>query len=71
MSAGHIQENDVIELKRPVGRWKAGTRGTAVSDHGDSKLVEISDDLGQMLDLFEVPESGLRLIRAYPSSQRY
>jgi hypothetical protein len=54
-------------LKRSVGNWSAGTRGTAVSDHGDSKLIEVSDDQGQMLDLFEVPEAQLRLITSYPS----
>jgi hypothetical protein len=62
-----ITENDYVELTDRVGRWPAGTRGTAVSDHGRSKLIEISDDRGQMLDLFEVPERHLRLISAHPS----
>ncbi|MDX6635534.1 MAG: hypothetical protein QOF06_1737 [Solirubrobacterales bacterium] len=62
-----ITENDYVELLRPVERWPAGTRGTAVSDHGASKLVEVSDDQGVMLDLLEVDEVDLELITAYPS----
>jgi hypothetical protein len=64
-----ITENDYIELARSVESWPAGTRGAAVSDHGASKLIEISDDQGQMLDLIEVDEVDLRLIskhRAVP-----
>jgi hypothetical protein len=62
-----ITENDVVKLVRPVKNWPAGTQGTAVSDHGASKLVEISDDYGQMLDLVEVLEVDLTLISQYPS----
>ncbi|MGN6276768.1 MAG: hypothetical protein ACTHNP_12690 [Solirubrobacterales bacterium] len=61
-----ITENDVVELRRDIGRWPAGTLGTALSDHGASKLIEISDDRGQMLDLFEVAEQDLKLIAHYP-----
>lgn len=57
---------DYVELTRPIGKWRAGTRGTAVSDHGLSKLIEVSDDQGQMLDLFEVGEEDLRLISKHP-----
>jgi hypothetical protein len=57
-----ITENDCVELARSTRKWPAGTRGTAVSDHGASKLIEISDDRGQMLDLVEVDEADLRLI---------
>jgi hypothetical protein len=60
-----IDENDYVELTDAVGAWPAGTRGTAVSDHGSSKLIEVSDDRGQMLDLFEVPEAKLRLVKKY------
>ena len=63
-----ITENDYVELKRDIGKWPAGTRGTAVSDHGGSKLIEVSDDQGVMLDLFEVAEVDLELIRQYPCS---
>lgn len=48
-----------------VGKWTVGTTGTVVSDHGDSKLIEISDDRGAMLDLIEVAEDQLRLITKY------
>jgi hypothetical protein len=61
-----ITENDYVELKRNIGKWPAGTRGTAVSDHGISKLIEVSDDRGQMLDLFEVAEEDLELIQSFP-----
>jgi hypothetical protein len=60
-----IGEHDFIELLDGVGEWTAGTTGTVVSDHGDSKLIEISDDRGVMLDLIEVAEDRLRLIVKY------
>ncbi len=60
-----IGEHDCIELLHSIGAWPAGTGGTVVSDHGDSKLIEVSDDRGQMLDLFEVPESQLKLVGKY------
>ncbi len=60
-----IGEHDFIELLDGVGKWAAGTTGTVVSDHGDSKLIEISDDRGVMLDLIEVAEDRLRLIIKY------
>jgi hypothetical protein len=60
-----ITENDYVELVEQIGKWPAGTRGTSLSDHGESHLIEISDDLGQMLDLFEAPERQLRLIQQY------
>jgi hypothetical protein len=66
ITPARITENDVVELMRDIGRWPAGTQGTALSDHGASKLVEISDDRGQMLDLFEVAETDLRLISQHP-----
>jgi hypothetical protein len=61
-----ITEHDVVELKRAIGKWPAGTSGTALIDHGPSMLVEISDDQGQELDLFEVAEGDLRLVAHYP-----
>ena len=60
-----IGEHDFIKLLDGVGEWPAGTAGTVVSDHGDSKLIEISDDRGVMLDLIEVAEDRLRLIVKY------
>jgi len=61
-----INEYDVVRLKRSLRRWPAGTQGTALIDHGTSKLVEISDDQGQELDLFEIAEEDLELIEQYP-----
>lgn len=60
-----ITENDVVKLMQPIRRWPAGREGTVLSDHGSSKLVEISDEEGQMLDLFEVAEKDLKLIAQY------
>jgi hypothetical protein len=60
-----IGEHDVVELLNGVGKWPADTAGTVVSDHGDSKLIEISDNRGVMLDLIEVAEDRLRLITRY------
>lgn len=57
-----IGEHDVIELLDPIGGWPAGRIGAVVSDHGDSKLIEIADDRGITLDLVEVPEERLRLV---------
>ncbi len=61
-----IAELDVVALKRDTRGWPIGTTGTAVIDHGPSKLVEISDERGQMLDLFEVAEEDLELVKRYP-----
>lgn len=55
-------EHDVVALLHSHGRWPEGHEGTVVSDHGDSKLVEIADDKGQMLDLIEVPIDQLQLV---------
>jgi hypothetical protein len=63
-----IAEHDVVALKRDIGRWSAGTRGTALIDHGSSKLVEISDKRGQELDLFEVADEDLELLIHYPAA---
>ena len=61
-----ITENDHVVLTQPMRGWPAGTEGAVVSDHGAVKLVEISDDRGQELDMFIVPEEKLRLITQYP-----
>jgi hypothetical protein len=63
-----IHENDVVELTRPVaktqeaGDWPAGTIGAVVSEHDQHKLIEISDDDGQMLDFISETEDRLKLI---------
>lgn len=60
-----IRENDVVELLQSAGEWPAGTSGTVVDEHGEHKLIEVSDDQGQMLDLVSVPESRLKLISTH------
>lgn len=78
---GVVAENDVVALTqavdkdevltqpagkdRGVGKWPAGTIGTVVSDYGDHKLVEISDDLGVALDFVTVPVGQLKLVTKY------
>lgn len=63
-----ITENDYVEFACAQGNWPARTRGTAVSDHGALKLIEISNERGEMLDLVEVFEGDLRLIAQHPSA---
>jgi hypothetical protein len=57
-----IGEHDVIELRDHVGDWPAGRVGAVVSDYGDVKLIEITDERGVALDFIQVPEAGLKLI---------
>lgn len=57
-----IGENDFIGLRGTVGRWPTGTTGTVVSDYGPVKLVEISNERGETLDLIQVPEPQLKRI---------
>jgi hypothetical protein len=54
-----------VEQARGVGQWPADTSGTVVSDYGDHKLVEISDDRGAALDFVTVPVDQLRLVVKY------
>lgn len=56
-----IRENDCVELLEPVGKWPTGTTGTVVSERGEWKLVEISDDRGIALDYVSVCEPRLKL----------
>jgi hypothetical protein len=59
-----IGELDVVELLDHVGAWPSGSVGAVVSDWGEMKQVEISDDehYGATVDLIAVHESRLRLI---------
>jgi hypothetical protein len=54
-----VQAVDRVE---GVGQWPAGTTGTVVSDYGDHKMVEISNDRGETLDLPVVPVEQLKLV---------
>ncbi|HVO55007.1 MAG TPA: hypothetical protein VMT37_11410 [Solirubrobacterales bacterium] len=56
------EHDDDVELLRAVGRWPVGTKATVVADHGESKLIEVSDERRQLLDLFEVSAADLKLI---------
>jgi hypothetical protein len=49
-----ITEHDVVALREAIDAWPAGTSGTVVSDYGETKLIEISDDSGATLDLIDV-----------------
>ena len=63
-----IAEVDVVAFLQPVdksdgvGEWPAGTGGTVVSDHGDHKEVEISNERGEALDFVIVPVGQLKLV---------
>jgi hypothetical protein len=68
-----IHENDVVAFTETIpkaqssGTWPAGAEGTVVSDFGDHKMVEISDDdyYGATLDMPIVPVEKLKLITKY------
>ena len=68
-----IEEIDVVAFKEAVdkdegvGKWPAGTTGTVVSDYGDAKMVEISNDQGEALDFPVVRVEKLRLIAKHPA----
>lgn len=57
-----IREDDFVQLVDAVGDWPPGTRGTVVSERGESKLVEIADDRGIALDYVSVREPRLKLV---------
>ena len=69
-----IEENDVVVLQERVGKWPAGTKGTAVSIYDDAALVEVSEDVppGRALDTFVVPAAQLEghLAHRRPSAWR-
>jgi hypothetical protein len=69
-----IGEIDVVAFTEAIdktnwsdatGAWPPGTKGTVVSDYGDHKEVEISDDRGVALDFPVVPVEKLELIAKY------
>jgi Domain of unknown function (DUF4926) len=66
-----IGEVDVVAFERPikkvdgVGNWPTGTTGTVLSDYGDDKEVEISNDRGETIDYVIVPVEQLKLITKY------
>jgi DNA polymerase/3'-5' exonuclease PolX len=66
-----IGEIDVVAFTKAIdkvegaGKWPAGTEGTVVSDYGDHKEVEISDDRGVALDFPVVPVEQLQLVEKH------
>lgn len=68
-----IGEHDVVAFTETIpkaestGTWPAGTEGTVVSDFGDHKMIEISDDehYGATLDMPIVPVEKLKLVIKY------
>jgi hypothetical protein len=61
-----IGEVDVVSFTEPVGDWPAGTIGAVVGDYGDEKMVEISNERGETLDLPVVKVEKLRLESKHP-----
>lgn len=65
-----IHEHDFVALTQAVtkdegvGEWPAGTTGTVVSERGEHKLVEISNERGEALDYVSQTEDQLKLIAA-------
>jgi hypothetical protein len=60
-----IEEIDVVALKEPVGHWPAGAQGTVMLDFGNDKLLEMSGDRDDPLDLPVVPAEKLELVVKY------
>lgn len=65
-------ELDVVALRKPVGRFPAGTSGTVVSEDPESALVEIVTDAQTtggfptrdlLDDLIDVPYEDLDVLR--------
>jgi hypothetical protein len=53
---------DDVDKAEGSGKWPAGTIGAVVSDYGDIKMVEITNDRGEALDFPLVPVEQLKLI---------
>jgi hypothetical protein len=62
-----IEEIDVVELTETVGHWPAGAQGTVVVDFGDDKMLEMSGEQDDPLDLPVVPVAKLKLVVKYAS----
>lgn len=69
---GRAHELDVVALRKPVGRFPAGTSGTVVSEDPESALVEIVTDAQTtggfptrdlLDDLIDVPYEDLDVLR--------
>ena len=72
-------ELDVVALRKPIGRFPAGTSGTVVSEDRESALVEVVTD-GQTTDglptrdllddLIDVPYEDLEILRPARTASR-
>jgi hypothetical protein len=58
----YVAFTEAIDKDEGTGKWPVGTRGTVVIDLGDHKMVEISNDRGETLDMPVVPVEKLELI---------
>jgi hypothetical protein len=56
---------EAVDKVEGIGKWPAGTTGTVVHDFGDFKMVEISNERGDTLDLPVVPIEKLKLVAKY------
>jgi hypothetical protein len=61
----YVAFTEAIDKDEGTGKWPAGTRGTVVIDLGDHKMVEISNDRGETLDMPVVPVEKLKLVIKY------
>ena len=64
-SVAFTEAIDKTDYSDSTGTWPAGTTGAVVSDYGDHKEVEISDDRGVPLDFPVVPVEKLELVTKY------
>jgi hypothetical protein len=60
-----IKEIDVVALTEPVGHWPSGAEGTVMIDFGDDKMLEMSGERDDPLDLPVVSATKLRLVEKY------
>ncbi len=52
---------DAVEKAESVGTWPAGTTGAVISDYGDHKMIDVTNEQGETLDMPVVPVEKLRL----------
>lgn len=78
MTTMRLHEHDIVELRRDIDGWPAGTVGAIVSVYPHSALVEVSDpdDERDLLEeLVSVPADALSVIStasaAVVGQQRY
>ena len=73
--ARRAHELDVVSLRKPVGRFPAGTSGTVVAEDPESALVEIATDDQTTdgfptRDLVDVPYEDLEVLRPARATAR-